>query len=77
MVTIVSSDQPATDSRIKDAFFIVEPDGHQLVEIGRLLDSGDLRPVVDTVLPFAQAPLAYIGMVEKKGRGKMVVAVTE
>lgn len=77
MVTIVSADQPATDSRIKDAFFIVEPDGRQLVEIGKLLDGGDLRPVVDTVLPFAQAPLAYNGKVEKKGRGKMVVAVTE
>lgn len=77
MVTIVSAGQPATDERFKNAFFIVEPDGRQLAEMGRLLDSGDLRPVVDAILPFAQAPLAYSGNVEKKGRGKLVVAVTE
>jgi NADPH:quinone reductase-like Zn-dependent oxidoreductase len=76
MVTIVSTTLPATDDRVNNAFFIVEPDRRQLIEIGELLESGALRPVVDAILPFAQAPLAYTGEVKKKGRGKLVVAVT-
>jgi NADPH:quinone reductase-like Zn-dependent oxidoreductase len=77
LVTIVSGGDSTADDRSKNAFFIVEPDSRQLIEVGELADKGDLRPVVDTVLPFAQAPLAYAGKVEKKGRGKLVVAVTE
>lgn len=75
MVTIVSEAETTTDERIKRAFFIVEPDGRQLIEIGQLLESGVLRPVVDTVLPLSQAPLAYAGGFEKHGRGKLVVAI--
>jgi NADPH:quinone reductase-like Zn-dependent oxidoreductase len=75
MVTIASPSETATDDRIKRAFFIVEPDGRQLIEIAKLLDSGELRTVVDSVLPLSQASLAYTGRVEKKGRGKVVVAV--
>jgi NADPH:quinone reductase-like Zn-dependent oxidoreductase len=75
LVTIAADAERPADERTKQAFFIVEPNRQQLLEIGQLIDAGDLRPVVDTVLPLSQASAAYTGNVEKKGRGKLVVAV--
>jgi NADPH:quinone reductase-like Zn-dependent oxidoreductase len=69
LVTIAADAETPPDERTKQAFFIVEPSRQQLLEIG------NLRPVVDTVLPFSQASDAYTGNVKKQGRGKLVVAV--
>ena len=77
LVTIAAGGETATDERARQAFFIVEPGRQQLVEIGRLLDAGELRPVVDTVVPFSQASEAYTATFKKRGRGKLVIAVTE
>jgi NADPH:quinone reductase-like Zn-dependent oxidoreductase len=61
---------------VRSAFFIVEPNQKELIEIGRLLDSGDIRPVVDAVVPFEQAAAAYAGQVQERlGRGKVVVSI--
>jgi NADPH:quinone reductase-like Zn-dependent oxidoreductase len=77
MVTVVSDNEKATDEKIQRAFFIVEPNGRQLSQVGALLDSEQLYAIVDTVLPLSQAPLAYSGKLAKKGRGKLVIAVPE
>jgi NADPH:quinone reductase-like Zn-dependent oxidoreductase len=76
LVTIAASSETTTDEQLKQAFFIVEPDAGQLQEIVGLLDSGHLRPVIDSVVPFEQAALAYANLAtRKRGYGKMVVAV--
>ena len=75
MVTIVSGD--TTDERVKNAFFIVEPSGVQLKAIGDMLQDGQLRTVVDAVVPWRQAPEAYAGTVKRSHRGKLVVAVAD
>jgi NADPH:quinone reductase-like Zn-dependent oxidoreductase len=77
MVTIAANDEGTSDDRVKRAFFIVEPRHDQLVEVGKLIDAGDLRPVVDTVVPFSKAPQAFSGNLEKHGRGKVVVKIAE
>ena len=75
-VTIAADSEEARGERVKQAFFIVEPNGKQLVEIGNLLGAGHPKPVVDAVLPFAQASAAYSREVSnRRGRGKLVVAV--
>jgi NADPH:quinone reductase-like Zn-dependent oxidoreductase len=62
---------------VKQAFFIVEPSHEQLIRIGDLLEAGKLHPVVDAVLPLAQASAAYTGGIrESQERGKIVVTVT-
>lgn len=74
VVTIASgAESSRANDRVKNAFFIVEPSRQQLIEVAELVDKGALRPVVNTILPFSQAPLAYAGKVAK-GRGKLVVA---
>jgi len=76
MITIAADSETTTDDRVKQAFFIVEPHHEQLTRIGDLLEAGDLHPVVDAVLPLAQASAAYMGAVrQRRGRGKLVVIV--
>jgi NADPH:quinone reductase-like Zn-dependent oxidoreductase len=72
LVTIAASVEGTSDARERDAFFIVRPDREQLNEIGRLLDSGELRPVVDQVFPLSQARQAFE---HKPVHGKMVLSV--
>jgi NADPH:quinone reductase-like Zn-dependent oxidoreductase len=76
MITIAANSETTTDNRVKQSFFIVEPNHEQLSRISELLEAGDLHPVVDAVLPLAQASAAYTGEVkERLGRGKLVVRV--
>ena len=75
MVTIAAGGEETQDSRVKQAFFIVEPSQKQLSLIGELLAAERLRPVPDTVVRLPEAPRAYAGRVERSGRGRVVVAV--
>src|SRR5262245_34165805 len=76
MITIAADSETTTDDRVKQAFFIVEPNHEQLSRIHDLLEAGDLRPMVDAVLPLTQVSAAYAGEVrQRRGRGKLVVAV--
>jgi len=76
VVTISSDVENSTESRIKAAFFIVEPSREQLTEVGRLIDAGELRVLVNAVVPFEQAPAAYADTISGKlGYGKVAVTV--
>jgi NADPH:quinone reductase-like Zn-dependent oxidoreductase len=56
-------------------FFIVEPDRQQLIEIGRLIDTEQLRPLVAAVYPLEQARAAYARAQGGRMRGKIVLQV--
>jgi NADPH:quinone reductase-like Zn-dependent oxidoreductase len=58
-------------------FFIVEPDGGQLAEIGRIVDEGALRPSVDSVFPLEDARAAFERNQSGAKRGKVVLRVVE
>jgi NADPH:quinone reductase-like Zn-dependent oxidoreductase len=76
MITIAADSETTTDDRVKQAFFIVEPNREQLTQIGDWLEAGDLQPVVDAVLPLTRASEAYTGEAQRKhGRGKLVIAI--
>jgi NADPH:quinone reductase-like Zn-dependent oxidoreductase len=72
LVTIAASGEVATDERTRQAFFIVEANRAQLVEVARLIDAGILRSEADGVFPPADARTAYE---HKPQRGKAVVRV--
>jgi len=75
-VTITSDHEGSTDPRIKEAFFIVEPNQRQLMEIAALIDTSKLKTYVDAVVPLVGANEAYTGSpVNRRGHGKLVVAV--
>jgi len=76
MITIAADSEGTADQRVKDAFFIVEPNQEQLVEIAKQLDAGHLRAFVKTTVPLNEASAAYSGAVrEKSGYGQIVIAV--
>jgi NADPH:quinone reductase-like Zn-dependent oxidoreductase len=76
MVTIAAENEDSRDERTKAAFFIVEPNYAQLMEIRLLLDRGKLKTFVDGVWPLQDAAAAYFGTAKRPtGRGKQVIDV--
>ena len=55
---------------VEYSFLFVHPDGGQLAEIGRLLETGKIRPVIDKVFPFDQAKEALAYLEKGRARGK-------
>ncbi|MGC1905132.1 MAG: NADP-dependent oxidoreductase [Candidatus Acidiferrum sp.] len=78
LVEISSSveDEAKTDPRIAKAFFIVEPNHQQFVDVAKLIDAGKLKVFVDAVVPLSEAASAYSGQIKhRQGHGKIVVSV--
>ncbi len=61
----------------KGLFFIVEPLGSNLAEIGKLIDSGHVRPVVDSVWEFADFEKAFARLDSGHAKGKIVIKVSD
>ena len=60
---------------VRAAMFQMHPGSADLVEIARLVDSGRVKTVVDTVLPLADARRAHELSAKGHGRGKIVLKV--
>ena len=77
LVTIVG-DPPAEKAAkygVKGFSILVEPNKNELVEIARLVDTNELKPVVDAVFPLSRAREAYERASGGHGRGKTVLAI--
>jgi NADPH:quinone reductase-like Zn-dependent oxidoreductase len=55
------------------SFLFVRPDGAQLAEIGELLESERIQPVIDKVFSFDQAKEALEYLAQGRAKGKVVV----
>ena len=69
--------EPARDAGARGIYFIVEPSRAQLVEIAQLVDAGQIRPVLDAVLPLARAREAFERGLAGHVRGKIVLRVDD
>jgi NADPH:quinone reductase-like Zn-dependent oxidoreductase len=65
--------EPVDDRRA--IWFIVKADRGQLIEIGRLIDAGQVRPIVSAELSLADAHEAYGATRQRGGPGKAVLLV--
>jgi NADPH:quinone reductase-like Zn-dependent oxidoreductase len=76
LVSIVEppSQQRAASQNVRAVFFIVQPNRAQLIRIGALIDAGHICPIVESVLPLAQAGQAYAG---RHHRGRTVLQVID
>lgn len=61
----------------KAEWFLVEPLGSNLEAIGRLIEEGRVRPVVDSVWAFEESEAAFGRVEEGHARGKVVIKVDE
>jgi len=77
LVSVVSQPPaaPAGKSGVRSVYFIVEPSSQQLRQIGGLLESGDVRPIVDHVFPLDQARSAYEAAIVGHPKGKIVLSI--
>jgi NADPH:quinone reductase-like Zn-dependent oxidoreductase len=72
LVTVAASEEGSQGERIRAAFFIVQPRRAELEEVARLIDSGEVRPVVGAEFALADGLPAYR---HKPARGKVVLRV--
>jgi NADPH:quinone reductase-like Zn-dependent oxidoreductase len=77
LVTIAVDSEFTSDERIRQAFFIVEPNRMQLEEVGRLLDAGRLQTLHDAVIGVSGATDAYAGTHRRQGRGKLIISTLQ
>jgi len=69
------SPEEAIARGILQAYVSVQPNAGQLTEIAKLVDSGKLRPVVETILPLSEAYRAHELSQTGHMRGKIVLCV--
>ncbi|SFF47327.1 NADPH:quinone reductase [Actinacidiphila alni] len=62
---------------IRASSFLVEPDGHALAEIGRVIDQGAVVVEVEEVFPLERAAEAHRRSDSGHSRGKLVLRVTD
>ena len=53
----------------------MKANGTQLQEITRLIEAGDIRPVIDKVFPFASTNEALTYVEAGRAKGKVVIKV--
>lgn len=74
-ITTPPSTEQAQAYGVRCVWFIVEPSREQLIQIGKLIDAGQVKPIIDTVFPLAQAREAYEQGTKGHTRGKIVLRV--
>jgi len=57
------------------SFLFMHPDGQQLGKISKLLEAGDIVPVIDKVFPFDQTKEALAYLEQGRAKGKVVVKI--
>jgi NADPH:quinone reductase-like Zn-dependent oxidoreductase len=79
MVSIVSqpSVETAESMHIRHAFVTLKPDGALLASIAKLVDSGKIKSMVETVLPLAEARAAQELSATGHARGKIILRVSQ
>jgi NADPH:quinone reductase-like Zn-dependent oxidoreductase len=74
----VAEEPPAVDGQgIIARYFVVEPVREQLVELARLIDGGELRPLVGEVFPLADAREAFQRSLGGHRPGKLILRVAD
>ena len=77
LVSIAEEPPESSEARIDAVYFVVEPSLEQLVELTRLVDSGDLRPAIDSVFALADARAGFARSMAAGKRGKVVLRVVD
>ncbi|HEX5397904.1 MAG TPA: NADP-dependent oxidoreductase [Verrucomicrobiae bacterium] len=77
LVTVATQSEDAAETRVREAFMLVEADGSQLWDVANLIDGGDLRVFVEDVFPLAKAREAYARAQQGKMRGKIALRVAD
>jgi NADPH:quinone reductase-like Zn-dependent oxidoreductase len=76
IVSVAEEPPPELSERGVATYFVVEANRDQLTELGRLVDEGALKPLVDSVFQLEDTALAFERVMQPGKRGKVVLRVT-
>lgn len=68
--------EAAEEAGVRTSAFLVEPDGHALSRIARLIDTEAVEVAVEDTFPLAEAAAAHTRGEQGRTRGKLVLEVT-
>jgi NADPH:quinone reductase-like Zn-dependent oxidoreductase len=69
--------EKAKEFGVRGEFILSQPNGNELAEIAALIDSGNLKVVLDRILPLSEARRAHELSQSGHARGKIVLRVKE
>jgi NADPH:quinone reductase-like Zn-dependent oxidoreductase len=77
---LISTLQPPDEQKLREhelrgTIFLVEPSAAQLAEIGRLVETDELRPHIAATFPLHQAAQAQQRLERERSRGKIVLEI--
>ena len=68
-------EQALRQKELRGLVFLAEPNAAQLAEIGRLVETGELRPHIAATYPLEQAAKAEEHLERERSRGKIVLEI--
>ncbi len=78
-ILVALTDEPrqdlARDKGVRATMIGVKPDGRRLADIGKIIDEGKLRPLVQAVLPLVQVKEALELSRSRHAAGKIVLTI--
>ena len=74
IVEPIPAQKPA-EYGVRGVYFIVEPNRAQLMEIARLIEAGEIHPVIEATFPLADTRQAFERGLQGHNRGKIVLEV--
>jgi NADPH:quinone reductase-like Zn-dependent oxidoreductase len=69
------SDELASEYGVRFEWFLMEPDGPMLAELGALIDQGIVKTVIGKTFPMHEAAAAYEELANGSSAGKVVISV--
>ncbi|MCL6633293.1 MAG: NADP-dependent oxidoreductase [Alicyclobacillus herbarius] len=77
LVSILTPPDPDTAAkhRVRTGYFFLQPDGEKLAKLGKLVEDGQVKPVVGHVFPLQEAAKAHELSESHHARGKIVLKV--
>ena len=69
------TDELAAQHDVRFEWFFMDPNGPMLAELGSLIESGIVTPVIDSTYPMGQTGAAYEALADGHAVGKIVVTV--
>jgi NADPH:quinone reductase-like Zn-dependent oxidoreductase len=60
---------------VRALFFVVQPNRAELIQIGDLIDAGQVQPVIESVFPLSEARQAFERALSGHTRGKIILRV--
>jgi NADPH:quinone reductase-like Zn-dependent oxidoreductase len=78
LVTIVDDapESKAAEHGVRGVSMLVEPSRSQLIEISRLVDRGEVKPIIGSVFPLSEARAAYEKGLAGHNTGKTVLKIS-